>query len=73
MNQKQQTQGINRYGVFVVENFTDKNDHEQSRWTRIGVAFAHKDGKGLNVECKAVPVDGKFVIRLQESQDDNTK
>ena len=73
MNQKQQTQDTNRYGVFVVENFTDKNDHEQSRWTRIGVAFPHKDGKGLSVECKAVPVDGKFVIRLQEPQDDNTK
>jgi hypothetical protein len=71
--QSAQTQEINRYDVFVVENFTDKNDQEQARWTRIGVAFPHKDGKGLNVECKAIPIDGKFVIRLHEPQDNKAE
>jgi len=65
--QSAQTQEINRYDVFVVENFTDKKDQEQARWMRVGVAFPHKDGKGLNVACKAIPIDGKLVIRIHES------
>ena len=71
--QSTQPQEINRYDVFIVENFTDKKDQEQARWMRVGVAFPHKDGKGLNVECKAIPVDGKLVIRLHESQDNNAE
>jgi hypothetical protein len=31
-----------------------------------GVAFAHKDGNGLNVELRAIPVSGKLVIRRHE-------
>ena len=71
--QSAQTQEINRYDVFVVENFTDKKDREHARWTRVGVAFPHKDGKGLNVECKAIPTDGKLVLRLHEPQDNNAE
>lgn len=75
MSQKQQTapaQEITRYGVFVVEIYT-KDGQEQTRWIRVGVAFPHKDNKGLSIECKAIPVDGKLVIRLHEPQDDNAK
>jgi len=71
--QSAQAQESNRYGVFVVETFTDKTGQEQTRWIRVGIAFPHKDGKGLNVECKAIPVDGKLVIRLHEPQDDNAE
>ena len=71
--QSTQTQDTNRYGAFVVENFTDKNEQEQARWIRVGVAFPHKDNQGLNVECKAIPIDGKLVIRLHEPQNDNAE
>ncbi len=71
--QSEQAQEINRYGVFVVENFKDNKDQDQARWIRVGIAFPHKDGKGLNVECKAIPVDGKLVIRLHEPQDDSAE
>ena len=52
-----------RYDVFVVENYEDGAGAEKSNWTRIGVAFPHKDSDGLNVELRAVPVSGKLVIR----------
>ena len=71
--QSKQTQESNRYDVFVVDNFTDKNEQEQARWMRVGVAFPHKDGKGLNIECKAIPIDGKLVVRLYEPQDKNAE
>ena len=52
-----------RYDVFVVENYEDDAGAEKSNWTRVGVAFPHKDSDGLNVELRAIPVSGKLVIR----------
>jgi hypothetical protein len=56
-----------RHDVFVVDNWTDKSDgSENASWLKIGVAFAHKDRKGFNVELKALPTTGKLVIREHE-------
>lgn len=55
-----------RYDVLVVEKYEDGAGTEKSNWTRVGVAFAHKDGSGLNVELRAIPVSGKLVIRRHE-------
>jgi hypothetical protein len=41
----------------------------QDYWTKIGVAFAHNDGKGFSVILEAFPVNGKLTIR----QPDPTK
>ena len=60
--QKQQPQN-ERYDVLVVENFQSQGE-DRSSWTRVGVAFPHDDGKGFQVQLKALPVDGKLVIRL---------
>ncbi len=59
--------GSDRYDVLVVEKYEDEAGAEKSSWTRVGVAFAHKDGNGLNVELKAIPVSGKLVIRRHEA------
>lgn len=47
------------YRVYVVEDI----DEENSFWTLIGSAFAHEDMKGMNVLLKALPVDGRLVLR----------
>ena len=60
--QAQQPQ-TERYDVLVVENFQSQGE-DRSSWTRVGVAFPHDDGKGFQVQLKALPVDGKLVIRL---------
>jgi hypothetical protein len=39
-------------------------------WTKIGVAFAHNDGKGFSVILEAFPVDGKLTIRTPEPKQD---
>jgi hypothetical protein len=59
---------IDRYDVLVVENYEDGAGTEKANWTRIGVAFPHKDGNGLNVELRAIPVSGKLVIRRHEAK-----
>jgi hypothetical protein len=38
-------------------------------WTKIGVAFAHNDGKGFSVSLEALPLDGKITIRTAEPRD----
>ena len=48
--------------AYAVENFT-KGDEEKSHWTEIGAAWAHKDGKGLDLQIKLMPLSGRIVLR----------
>lgn len=38
-------------------------------WTRIGAAWAHKDGNGYDVRLQALPVDGRLTLRFREEAD----
>lgn len=41
-------------------------------WSRVGAAWAHKDGKGFNLQLETFPIDGRIVLRIpQESKDDS--
>ena len=46
-------------------------DDDDAFWTRIGSAFPHQDGKGMNVLLDALPVDGRLVLR--ELSDDDAE
>ena len=48
---------------------------QKSYFTRIGVAFANKDGKGYTVMLDAMPapVDGQFRIMLREPMPKNDR
>jgi hypothetical protein len=39
-------------------------------WTRIGSAWPHKDGKGLNLVLSALPINGRFVLREYTPEDE---
>ncbi len=43
---------------------------EASRWTRIGAAWPHRDGRGYGLVLDAVPLTGRVVIRAPEPRDD---
>ena len=45
------------------------DDGKQSYWSKIAIAWAHKDGQGYNIQMDALPVDGKLVLRTVN--DDN--
>jgi hypothetical protein len=32
-------------------------------WTRIGSAWAHKDGKGFNIQLETASLDGRITLR----------
>lgn len=36
----------------------------KSFWTRIGVAWTHKDGNGFNIQLECVPLDGRITLRV---------
>ncbi len=36
----------------------------KASWTRIGSAWAHADGNGVNIQLDAVPLDGRVTLRL---------
>lgn len=48
--------------VFVQETF-DANGEEKSNYTKVGVAFPHKKGEGINVKITpGISVAGDLVI-----------
>ena len=47
------------YRAYVVEDL----DEDNSFWTLVGSAFAHEDKKGFNLLLKALPLDGRLVLR----------
>lgn len=42
----------------------------KARWTRMGAAWAHKDGKGFNLDLDMIPMKpDRFVIRENRAED----
>lgn len=45
-----------------------EREGKDSKWTEIGVAFPHKDGKGFDILFDVVPLSGRITIRVQEQK-----
>jgi len=56
--------------VYVVEDRAGDGDENDAFWTRVGSAWPHKDGKGLNVVLSALPVNGRIVLREYTAEDE---
>ena len=54
--------------AYVVEDRSEGDDND-AFWTRIGSAWPHKDGKGLNIVLQAVPTNGRLVLREYTDED----
>ena len=40
-----------------------RREGQEDFWLNVGLAFPHKDGKGVNIVLQAFPLDGKIVCR----------
>ncbi len=61
---RKKVSGLPSHKVFVVEDKDEENsDESKAWWTRVGSAWPHKDGLGLNVVLSAVPMNGRLVLR----------
>ena len=58
------------HNVYTVE---DRGEGEDPFWLKISAAWAHKDGKGFNVNLSALPPDNRLVLRVpaENSSDDD--
>ena len=44
-----------------------EGDKGKKYWTRLGAAFAHKDGEGISIQLDVLPIgdfDGRLVLRV---------
>jgi hypothetical protein len=51
--------------AYTVREF-EKDGQTQSSWTRVGIAFAHRDGNGFDIILEAIPVNGRIALRKSE-------
>lgn len=51
---------------------SSEKDGGKAYWSKIAIAWAHKDGHGYNVQMDALPVDGKLVLRTVSDDQDET-
>jgi hypothetical protein len=56
--------------VYVVEDRGEGGGDNGAFWTRIGSAWPHADGKGLNVVLSALPANGRLVLREYTEEDE---
>ncbi len=63
--------GVPYFNAFTVEEYETSAGKSGKRWTKIGVAFPHKDGTGFNIELRALPLDGRLVLLLPQDDDAN--
>ncbi|WP_188544146.1 hypothetical protein [Aquisalinus luteolus] len=52
------------YDAFHVRD----GNNGKSYWNRVGIAYKHKDEKGLTIDLDSVPVDGKITLRERAEQ-----
>jgi len=63
MSTKKTTPTKSNLPAFIAYHVRDgKND--KGYFSRIGVAFAHKDGNGFNLLIETIPLDGKITLRV---------
>jgi hypothetical protein len=54
--------------AYSVREFDGADGKKARSWTRIGVAFPHRDGTGFNVEVHSFPLDGRIVLFPADSE-----
>lgn len=58
----EQGAATSRLYAYTVREFDTADGKKARAWTRIGVAFPHKDGTGFNIEVHSFPLDGRIVL-----------
>ena len=51
------------FNAYSVREYTKEDGTKDSFWTKIGVAFAHKNGGGFDIVLEALPINGRITLR----------
>ncbi len=47
----------------VKDTTAGENGDKRGVWTKVGAAWANKDGKGFSVVLDVIPLDGRLMLR----------
>jgi hypothetical protein len=53
---------------YIAYSVRERGEGKKARFTEIGVAFPHKDGKGFDILYDAIPLSGRITLRLNEEK-----
>ncbi|HTC51966.1 MAG TPA: hypothetical protein VK700_08535 [Steroidobacteraceae bacterium] len=56
--------------VFTVREFEGSTGQKAKNWTKVGVAFPHREGSGFNLELSALPLDGRLVALVPSAEEE---
>lgn len=49
------------HGVYSIRAYKSCNE-QRSEWTKLGIAWVHRDGTGFNLKLTYLPLDGELTI-----------
>jgi hypothetical protein len=58
------------FNVFTVREFEGSTGQKAKSWTKVGVAFPHREGPGFNLELSALPLDGRLVALVPSDDEE---
>ena len=62
-NEKSETTTSSKTPSHIAYHVRDR-EGQKGFFTRIGVAWVHKDGKGFSLQVDVVPLDGRITLRV---------
>lgn len=67
------SRNVGRQPDYIGYTVKDRGPDQDAIWTRLGAAWAHKDGQGFDVQMEAMPVDGRLTLReFKDRRQENT-
>jgi len=60
------------HGVYSIRAY-QAGSEQRSEWTKLGVAWAHRGGKGFNIKLGCLPLDGELTIYPLADRKDNNQ
>jgi|GEM_PF-606273 len=73
MSEEKDTTKQPSHHAFHVKNIEGENiEDDKAYFNRIGTAFSHKDGKGLDVLLDSMPIDGRVTLRTPKERLEDT-
>jgi hypothetical protein len=74
MANNKETQTKSSKPAYIAYNVRNNNDEQGAGfWTRMGVAFPHKDGKGFDLLIDVFPLDGRITLRVPTEKTEQSK
>ena len=66
MSETNTTSGTGRKPSYVAYSVRER-EGKKARFTEIGVAFPHRDGKGFDILYDAIPLGGRITLRAPDA------